>query len=172
MSVPVVCGVHYCHGRYDYTFDFSWMLYINSHMVNMQLSIKSSLCIHYNTYTSKNLRVTFYKIRDLHFDISRSDYISFSHIHMHSLYSFCITANDSYIMTGCEWDRFELLKKHITNTIWENRSLQLFTYTVQPPILYFWAISLQMTLNWGHTVHVGIWLGSYYKVHNITEKVK
>jgi len=91
---------------------------------------------------------------------------------MRSLYSFCITANDSYIRTGCEWDRFELLKKHKTNIIWKNRSLQLFTYTVKPPILYFWDINPQMALNLEHTVHVGIWLGPYHKVHNITEKAK
>jgi len=91
---------------------------------------------------------------------------------MHILYSFCITTNDSYIGTGCEWGRFKLLKKHNTNIIWENRSLQLFIYTVKPPILHFWVIHMQMALNLEHTVHVGIWLGPYHKVHNVTEKAK
>jgi hypothetical protein len=80
--------------------------------------------------------------------------------------------NDSYIRTGCEWERFKQLKIHKTNIIWENRSLQLFTYKVKPPILHFWAIHLQIALNLGHTVQVGIWLGPYHKVHNITEKAK
>jgi hypothetical protein len=63
--------------------------------------------------------------------------------------------------------------KNVTqNIIWENHSLQLFTYTVKPPILRFWVIHLQMALNLGHTVHMGIWLGPYHKVHNIIEKAK